>query len=399
MIVPSTFAATRRDGLTRLTEFLPHAGSAYASGRNMDHGPDHPGAVSRLSPYVRHRLVTERDIVAGVMARHHSDAAEKFLQEVFWRTYWKGWLEMRPAVWSRFEEERDRQRDTFADTAALTAAENGTTGIDGFDDWARELVETGYLHNHARMWFASIWIFTLRLPWALGADFFLRHLVDADAASNTLSWRWVAGLQTVGKTYLATADNITRFTNGRFKPKGLAKEAIALTEPAIEAAAPLPELLPYDAETPALLLITHEDLNPETVFPTSCVLKAATLLADPDLLWGDAARRFAKAAAADTASRVASQYKCKADILEKLDVDALAAAARAARVKTIVTATAPVGPVADALARLGPALAEQGLHLRQVRRAWDSQFWPFANKGYFAFKERLPAILANGRLP
>ena len=61
------------------------------------------------------------------------------------------------------------------------------TGIEGFDDWARELVDTGYMHNHARMWFASIWIFTLRLPWALGADFFLRHLLDADAASNTLS--------------------------------------------------------------------------------------------------------------------------------------------------------------------------------------------------------------------
>jgi deoxyribodipyrimidine photo-lyase len=249
------------------------------------------------------------------------------------------------------------------------------------------------------MWFASIWIFTLRLPWALGADFFLRHLVDADAASNTLSWRWVAGLQTVGKTYLATAENITKFTNGRFKPKGLAQDAIALTEPAVEAAAPLPDLLPFDAETPALLLTTHEDLNPETIFPTGKAIKAALILADGDLLWGDTARRFAKAAATDTASRVAQQYKCKADILEKLDVDALAVAARAARVKTIVTPFAPVGPVADALARAAPALAEQGLRLQQVRRAWDSQFWPFANKGYFAFKERLPAILAAGRLP
>ncbi len=399
MIVPSTFAATRRDGLTRLAEFLPHAGSPYASGRNMDHGPDHPGAVSRLSPYVRHRLVTERDIVTGVLSRHHNDAAEKFLQEVFWRTYWKGWLELRPAVWTRFVEERDRQREGFADATALAAAESGTTGIDGFDDWARELVETGYLHNHARMWFASIWIFTLRLPWALGADFFLRHLVDADVASNTLSWRWVAGLQTVGKTYLATAENITRFTNGRFKPKGLATEAIALTEPAVEAAAPLPERAPFDPETPALLLCTHEDLNPETLFPTGKAVKGALILADPDLLWGEGARRFANAAAVDTASRVASQYKCKADILDSLDVGALAVAARAARAKTIITAHTPVGPVADALARLAPTLAEQGLHLQQVRRAWDSQFWPFANKGYFAFKERLPAILAQGRLP
>ena len=74
-------------------------------------------------------------------------------------------------------------------------------------------------------------IFTLRLPWQLGADFFLRHLVDADPASNTLSWRWTAGLQTRGKTYLATAGNIARYTDGRFQPKGLARCAEALSEP------------------------------------------------------------------------------------------------------------------------------------------------------------------------
>lgn len=114
----------------------------------------------------------------------------------------ESWLEMRPAVWSRYLDERQRQRDGLADTSALADAEAGNTGIEGFDDWARDLVAMGTLHNHARMWFASIWIFTLRLPWAFGADFFLRHLVDADPASNTLSWRWVAGLQTAGKTYL-----------------------------------------------------------------------------------------------------------------------------------------------------------------------------------------------------
>jgi len=78
---------------------------------------------------------------------------------------------MRPSVWRRFAEERDRQRDAFQDDRAIADAQNGQTGIEGFDDWARELVETGYLHNHARMWFASIWIFTLRLcrasTWAM----------------------------------------------------------------------------------------------------------------------------------------------------------------------------------------------------------------------------------------
>jgi deoxyribodipyrimidine photo-lyase len=66
------------------------------------------------------------------------------------------------------------------------------------------------------MWFASIWIFTLGLPWRIGADFFYRHLLDGDAASNTLSWRWVAGLHTRGKAYAAESWNIEKFTGGRF---------------------------------------------------------------------------------------------------------------------------------------------------------------------------------------
>ena len=67
------------------------------------------------------------------------------------------------------------------------------------------------------MWFASIWIFTLELPWQLGAEFFMKHLYDGDAASNTLGWRWVAGIQTQGKHYLASEWNIKKFTNNRFQ--------------------------------------------------------------------------------------------------------------------------------------------------------------------------------------
>ncbi len=114
---------------------------------------------------------------------------------------------------------------------AYRRAIEGKTGIDCFDAWVEELLETGYLHNHTRMWFASIWIFTLQLPWELGADFTYRHFVDGDPASNTLSWRWVGGLHTRGKTYLARPDNIAEHTGGRFRPKGLAREAIALDEP------------------------------------------------------------------------------------------------------------------------------------------------------------------------
>ncbi len=394
-MVDATFPPSRAMALDRLARFVPAAGRLYDAGRNTDAGPDHPTSVSRLSPYLRHRLVTEQEVIAQVLAQHSLPAAEKFVQEVLWRTYWKGWLEMRPAVWSRFLQERDRQRDAFHDHRAIADAERGLTGIEGFDDWAKELVETGYLHNHARMWFASIWIFTLRLPWALGADFFLRHLLDADAASNTLSWRWVAGLQTVGKTYLATTDNIARYTNGRFAPEGLAHEAIALTEQAVEPASDLEQPPQHDPSRPSLLLVTHEDMHPESAFNNAYDVSSVVVASDAGLLWGDHAGHFVGTAAKDVMSRAAAHFGCTAGMINTLDADTLIASANAAGVRQMMTPFAPVGPVADALAGLTPLLAREGITLVRVRREWDSRFWPHAKKGFFAFKEKMPALLGE----
>ncbi len=389
----SGFLPTRQAGLERLAAFAPLAGRCYTNGRNSDPGHAAAGAVSRLSPYVRYRLITEREIVAQVLRQHSFADAEKFVQEVLWRTYWKGWLEMRPSVWMRYVEELDRQRQSFRDGRALAAAEGGTTGIDGFDDWARELVETGYLHNHARMWFASIWIFTLRLPWVLGADFFLRHLLDADAASNTLSWRWVAGLQTIGKAYLATAENIARFSEGRFRPVGLATEAIALIEAPVEAARSLPGTASVDVGSPAMLLTTHEDMYSETALPRALRPVHAVVANDPNLLWGKGARALIGTAMADAASRVTAYFGCAAKNIDTLDTATLISAAQAAGARQIVMAYAPVGPVADRLAALAHALADEGIALAQIRRNWDTQFWPYAKRGFFPFKERIPALL------
>jgi len=389
------FPASRSEGLKRLSQFLPRAGLAYAMGRNTGLSPDGVGAVSKLSPYLRYRAITEQEVVAEVLGQHDLRAAEKFIQEVLWRTYWKGWLEMRPSVWARFLDERDRQREIFPDQRAIRAAEAGQTGIEGFDYWARELVQNGYLHNHARMWFASIWIFTLRLPWVLGADYFLRHLIDADAASNTLSWRWVAGLQTVGKSYLATTENIERYTNGRFAPSGLAKEAIPLTEPPIAQPAQLREPKAYDRMQPTMLLITHEDFHPESVFVDPSAITSIIVAADNDLLWGDNARRFALAAAHETASRTANHFQCDVSVIERLVPDALLNAAQLFGIRQIVTPYAPVGPVAERLASIAPVLAQEGILLTEQRRLWDRAFWPHAKKGFFQFKAIIPSVLGD----
>lgn len=389
------FVPTRAAGLERLAGFVPQAGAHYERGRNTDPGPGEATAVSQLSPWLRYRMVSEAEVAAAVLDQHSLAAAEKYVQEVLWRTYWKGWLEMRPGVWSRFLAERDRQRDAWTYPKGLAEAEEGRTGIEGFDDWARELVETGYLHNHARMWFASIWIFTLKLPWALGADFFLRHLIDADAASNTLSWRWVAGLQTAGKTYLATTENIARYTNGRFAPMGLAVHAEPLTEPPLPAAAALPEIAPIPPREPVLLLVTSEDMNPDGALWRDADIRSVLVASAPDLLWGDKARGFVGAAAQDAMVRSGDLKSVPVSVADRLDAVTLIDAAGAAGVRRIVTPYAPVGPVADALARIAPSLQDEGLSLTTVQRPWDATFWPHARKGFFPFKQHMARLLED----
>ena len=94
--------------MSRLVAFAPRAGSSYARLRNFDRGAGRHDDVSVLSPWIRHRLITEREVIAAVLAEHRLTDAEKFIQEICWRTYWKGWLERRPAVWADYRAEVKR---------------------------------------------------------------------------------------------------------------------------------------------------------------------------------------------------------------------------------------------------------------------------------------------------
>ena len=192
-------------------DFIENGLNDYASQRNYDFGPKSRGNISNLSKYISHRIINEYDLIREILSRYSLQKVDKFVQEVFWRGYWKGWLEHRPEVWKDFVNSSPSYSEEDYEKAI-----NGKTGIVCFDDWVNELKTENYLHNHTRMWFASIWIFTLNLPWELGARFFLKYLFDGDAASNTLSWRWVAGIQTQGKNYIARESNIRKFTNQRY---------------------------------------------------------------------------------------------------------------------------------------------------------------------------------------
>ncbi|WP_322890452.1 MULTISPECIES: FAD-binding domain-containing protein [unclassified Yoonia] len=398
------FTPTRAAGLAAMTAFVPAMGKRYANGRNYDHGAGAHKAVSQLSPYIRRRLVTEQEVVEAAIAAHGADKAEKFVEEVIWRSYFKGWLERRPQVWDSYVQglqgdlaALDRDRKLRRD---LERAMDGQTGLACFDAWATELVETGYLHNHARMWFASIWIFTLGLPWRLGADFFYRHLLDGDAASNTLGWRWVAGLHTRGKPYPARADNIATFTNGRFTPRASdladVTQGLEATEPdGLPSVLPLRDIIAPKSGVPTALLITEEDcgiadFDLADLDIRTCATLAASHLRSP-LPVADAVMQFEAGALADTAARAGmTAVPLRAD-----HPDALAKWAAAAGVAQIVTPYVTRGPTYDWLQEAKPYLQANGVTLAEWRRDWDAAIWPSATAGFFKVRQQIPRVLAN----
>ena len=211
------FEASRAKAVDQLNNFIEQNLSDYSKLRNFDFGPSNRSNISCLSPYITHGIINELEVINKSLKKFSFAKNEKFIQEVLWRVYWKGWLELRPDVWSDYLIELDKIKKEFKNNQSYLDAIEGKTNVDCFNQWVIELKENNYLHNHTRMWFASIWIFTLELPWQLGAEFFMQHLYDGDAASNTLGWRWVAGVQTQGKHYLASEWNINKFTNNRFK--------------------------------------------------------------------------------------------------------------------------------------------------------------------------------------
>ncbi|MEN8893070.1 MAG: FAD-binding domain-containing protein, partial [Planktotalea arctica] len=287
-----------------------------------------------------------------------------------------------------------RQINSLEKDRRLSASYNeaiaAQTGITCFDAWVDELTQTGYLHNHARMWFASIWIFTLRLPWELGADFFLRNLMDGDPASNTLAWRWVAGLQTKGRPYIARVSNISKFTDKRHCPTHqLNTNVTALSEDTEHLLVNIPNAIhPADIKGDYLLLITEEDMQIADVLPHAPVAKRGALATDArsPLPLGTAAKTFARRAMQDACAGT--------EIIETpVWSNALISACGTAGVKTVVTGYAPVGPVATALSNAAPDLDKAGITVQHVRRPFDTIAWPHATKGFFKMKKSIPSIL------
>ncbi len=347
-------------------------------------------------------MLFEGEVLRAVLAVHDASAAQKYIEEVCWRTYWKGFLQRVPSIWHRHVNEVRSlvaEQETQPWSRTYAQALQGTTGIACFDDWSRTLQTHGYLHNHVRMWFASIWIFTLNLPWQLGAAFFLRHLLDADAASNTLSWRWVAGLHTKGKTYLARADNIAQYTDGLYAPQGLSLTAEALTEAPLPKATPL--ALPVHATTGTVGLLMHDDdLSVEQLSFTKLTVAALGQLKTPASQWptapAEARAAFVTLARTDAAQRAETFFERNVTCFPEEEVetaaDRVANWARQNQLHQLVAAYPPVGATADFFAALRERLLRLGFPLHFLLRPYDALAWPYANAGFFQFRACIPQL-------
>jgi len=361
---------------------------SYAVARNFAGGV----TTSRLSPHLRRRLILEEEVLDFARTVGSFPKVEKFAQEVVWRTYWKGWLESRPHVWSAYLDRLRTLDDTLpvAQRERLVAATTGRTPLACFNDWCHELLSTGYLHNHVRMWFASIWIFTLRLPWELGARFFLEHLLDGDPASNTLSWRWVGGLQTPGKHYLARADNIARFTQGRWVPQpgDLDESASPLPDDGLaRSAARKPLLGPAaDSLTPPALLLHEEDCGP---LPRSWSEVPAVRFVNtrpPHHQVSPLVAAWITHATTDADTR-------HIPVATARSADEVADWCRSCGWTELWTLRPHTGFVALALADLQASLASTGIRLQFADRAHDLLYFPLATRGFFPFWEAASAKL------
>jgi len=377
------FKGSRDKAVEELNQFIENNLVEYSKLRNFDFGPQKRDNTSCLSPYITHGLINEVEIINKSLKKFSFVKNEKFIQEVLWRVYWKGWLELRPNVWTDYLEELKDIKKNFINNKDYLAAIEGKTNIECFNEWVNELKKFNYLHNHTRMWFASIWIFTLNLPWQLGAEFFMEHLFDGDAASNTLGWKWVAGIQTQGKNYLATEWNIKKFTNNRFQnikinekasPK-IAKKNYSIVEKSFSN----PHLLENK-----MLLIFDNNLSLEFTKFNDHNFKKILIISNTNefrhIQLSKNILNFKTLLINDQLNRL----KKKSIAVEVIKINELK------NIKEPVYALYPtVGENLDYIN------SNQLKNIQFLYREIDQFSWQFCNKGFFNFKNYIPKIISK----
>ncbi len=376
------FQPSRAYAIEQLENFINNGLVDYSRARNFDFGPNNRSNISCLSPYISHGVITELEVIKKSLNKFSFSKNEKFIQEVLWRTYWKGWLELRPSVWTDYLKELKKINEEFKDNSNYKNAIEGNTNVECFNEWVRELKEKNYLHNHARMWFASIWIFTLNLPWQLGAEFFMKHLYDGDSAANTLGWRWVAGIQTKGKNYLASEWNIKKFTNNRFNNIKLNENAPPKISGKTYSAAKFEFNNPQNFEEKDLLIFENNLSFEISNFNNQKFKKIILVLnknENRSIRLSEKVMKFKFQLIEDQKKRLEKKsISCEViDVSEIKNLD-----------ENFYSLYPTVGENLD-------YINSNGLKIEFLFRKLDQFSWQYCNKGFFNFKNYIPKIITT----
>ena len=250
--------------LKRIDEIDP---LKYARSRNFIDGD-----VTYLSPYISRGVITVKMIKDRIFMRgYKSYEIEKFIQELAWREYWQ-------RIWQSKGDEilsdlKQIQPD-FVHRKLPAAVLDHHTRIDAVDNYIEQLYEQGYMHNHIRMYVASIVCNIAKSHWSLPAKWLYYHLLDGDVASNHLSWQWTCGSASSKKYYCDQA-NISRYTGSNQRKSYLAEDYETLAEMAV------PDIL-QETTLPELKTNLPESTIPaiDTNIPT-CIYNSYNL----DPLW------------------------------------------------------------------------------------------------------------------
>lgn len=166
------------------------------------------GPVARVSPYITHGFVSVPEVFGAVVARGGSGPTDRFVQELAWREFFRHvWRHLGDGILSDI---RDPLPGVDYGNSLPSDILTATTGVPVIDASVRELYDTGYLHNHQRMWLASYIVHLRKVHWRVGADWMYSHLLDGDLPSNHLSWQWIASTFS-RRPYLFNAENVQRF--------------------------------------------------------------------------------------------------------------------------------------------------------------------------------------------
>ena len=379
---------SKSEALSQMHSFVESKADRYQEMRNYDFGKLENNFVSGLSPAISRRIITEEVFLKTILSSFSINKVEKLIQEICWRTYWKGYLENRSQIWTNYLTDLVDLRYLKA-SQEYENASKGETEIVCFNRWLNELVENGYLHNHTRMWFSSIWIHTLKLPWQLGAELFMKFLLDADPASNTLSWRWVAGNHTLGKTYLANPSNIKKYTGGRLFPENqLALKAVESNQDGTIEISNIKIEKKRNPKFVDCLLVHENDLSFENI-PESKIL----LIQEKSLLAYDRSkfvRQFIDDALIDCKNRITKQFDKEIQLLNFDRIYALKDLVTEREIKIIHTPYPAVGVLREKILQIENLVP---VKIKFLFSKWDQAFWPYADRGFFKLKKRIPEIV------